>query len=101
MSLPSNLNIKILVSCIAVSFIIFKKNDCFSQDLPKVIQPSPDASALFRYQDYPMDYSTGLPQISIPIYEVKSGSLSVPISISYHAAPLLRGMAKKLTNSNN
>jgi len=33
-----------------------------------------------------MDYSTGLPQISIPLYEVKSGSLSVPISISYHAS---------------
>jgi hypothetical protein len=32
-----------------------------------------------------MDYSTGLPQISIPIYEVRSGSLSVPVSLSYHA----------------
>lgn len=56
------------------------------QDLPKIIHPSPEASALFRFQDYPMDYSTGLPQISIPIYEIKCGSLSVPISISYHAS---------------
>jgi len=59
----------------------------FSQtDLPKIVPPSPETSALFRYQDYPMDYSTGLPQIGIPIYEVKSGSLSVPISMSYHAS---------------
>ncbi len=55
-------------------------------DLPKIVKPSPEVSALFKFQDYPMDYSTGLPQISIPIYEVKSGSLSVPISISYHAS---------------
>lgn len=56
------------------------------QDLPKVILPAPSSSALFRFLDYPMDYSTGLPQINIPIYEVKSGSLSVPVSISNHAS---------------
>lgn len=58
----------------------------FAQDLPRIIQPSPETSALFRFQNYPMDYSTGLPQINIPIYEIKSGDLSVPISISYHAS---------------
>lgn len=57
-----------------------------SQDLPTVIKPSPETAALFRFADYPMDYSTGLPQISIPVYEVQSGSLSVPISLSYHAS---------------
>lgn len=61
-------------------------NGGYSQDLPKVIQPSPETSALFRFSNYPMDYSTGLPQISIPVYEVQSGSLSVPISISNHAS---------------
>ncbi len=51
-----------------------------------VVLPSPETAALFRYQDYPMDYSTGLPQISIPLFTVTNGSLSVPISISYHAS---------------
>lgn len=55
-------------------------------NLPTIIKPSPEAQALFRFQDYPMDFSTGLPQISIPICEVTSGSLSVPVSISYHAS---------------
>ena len=74
----------LLLSIYIVSFCV---NQAYSQaDLPKIIHPSPEASQLFRFQDYPMDYSTGLPQISIPIYEVKSGSLSVPISISYHAS---------------
>lgn len=52
----------------------------------EVVLPSPETAALFRYQEYPMDYSTGLPQISIPLFTVKNGSLSVPISISYHAS---------------
>lgn len=55
-------------------------------DLPRIIQPSPEAAALFRYIDYPMDYSTGLPDISVSVYEVKCGSLTVPISLSYHAS---------------
>ncbi|NNV53862.1 hypothetical protein [Limnovirga soli] len=65
----------------------FYINNTFAQtDLPRIIKPAPEASSLFRFQDYPMDYSTGLPQISIPIYEIQSGSLSLPISISYHAS---------------
>lgn len=54
--------------------------------LQDVVPPSPETAALFRYQDYPMDYSTGLPQISIPLFVLKNRSLSVPISLSYHAS---------------
>ena len=53
--------------------------------LPQVIPASPDASALARYAEIPVSYSTGIPDISIPIYTLTSGKLSVPISISYHA----------------
>lgn len=57
-----------------------------AQQLPEVIPPSPETAALFQYQEYPMDYSTGLPQISIPLCEIRSGELTVPISMSYHAS---------------
>jgi len=57
-----------------------------AQEVPKVILPSPEATALFRFQNYPVDHSTGLPQINVPIYEIKSGSLSLPIGLSYHAS---------------
>jgi YD repeat-containing protein len=49
---------------------------------------SPTAASLGKYGDFPVSYNTGLPQISIPIYTVKSGSLSLPISLSYHASGL-------------
>lgn len=73
--------------CLMVIVAMLFRNVIFSQaELPKLVKPSPTASELFKYQDYPVDYSTGLAQISVPIYEVTSGSLSVPISLSYHAA---------------
>jgi len=43
----------------------------------------PTTASLGRYGEYPMDYSNGLPDISIPIYEIKSGDLTVPIVLRY------------------
>ena len=47
---------------------------------------SPQAASLARYGEYPVSYATGVPDISIPIYTIKLGSYSLPISISYHAS---------------
>ncbi|HRN56082.1 MAG TPA: hypothetical protein PLL71_06505, partial [Agriterribacter sp.] len=46
---------------------------------------SPTAASLGKYADIPVNYHTGIPQISIPLYTVKEGPLSLPISLSYHA----------------
>jgi 20S proteasome alpha/beta subunit len=54
--------------------------------LQSVIGPSPNASSLGQYADWPVNLYTGIPQIQIPIYEIKGRSLTVPISISYHAS---------------
>lgn len=43
----------------------------------------PTTSSLGRYGEYQMDYSNGLPDISIPLYEIKSGDLTVPITLRY------------------
>ena len=50
-----------------------------------VISPNPNAAALAKYIDYPVSMSTGVPNISIPVYTLNSSQLSVPVSISYHA----------------
>ncbi|PZQ98449.1 MAG: hypothetical protein DI539_29375, partial [Flavobacterium psychrophilum] len=36
--------------------------------------------------DNPVSLYTGTPEITVPIYEIKSNKLSLPISISYHAS---------------
>ncbi|MCC6287002.1 MAG: RHS repeat protein [Chitinophagaceae bacterium] len=62
----------------------------WSQKLPsnQVQIASPTAASLGKYADIPVSYHTGLPQISIPLYTIKSGPLSLPISLSYHASGL-------------
>jgi YD repeat-containing protein len=46
---------------------------------------SPNAASLGKYIDIPVNNHTGIPQISIPIYTFSEGTLSLPISLSYHA----------------
>lgn len=53
---------------------------------PKLIPPSPDAAALGKYGAIPVDKSTGIPSISVPLYEIKTPRFSIPISLSYHAS---------------
>lgn len=53
--------------------------------LPNPAPLAPNAAAIAKYGDYPVSHYTGVPDISIPLYEVKSGSLSIPITLSYHA----------------
>ncbi|MEC3875818.1 DUF5977 domain-containing protein [Chryseobacterium salviniae] len=61
-------------------------NKAYSQEVPKVMPPSPNASALAQYANQPVSNYTGVPTISIPLYSVKSGEIELPISVSYHAS---------------
>ncbi len=60
---------------------------CLAQyQVPPVNFPSPNAASLGIYGEVPVSLFTGLPQIGIPIYELKNGLIDVPISLSYHNA---------------
>lgn len=63
---------------------------CFSfgQDLSNsvIVSPSPGSSSVARYGEYPVDLSTGVPQISIPLYVIESSKLSYPLVLNYHAS---------------
>lgn len=54
--------------------------------IDNIYPPSPEASALGKYGEYPVSLYTGIPNISIPIWNIKSNGMLVPISISYHAS---------------
>ena len=53
--------------------------------VPQVIPPSPTVRGLCKYGEIPVDYSTGIPDITIPLYTLKCGSLELPITLNYHA----------------
>ncbi|MBL7748605.1 MAG: hypothetical protein JNM19_14310, partial [Chitinophagaceae bacterium] len=76
-----------------VSLLVLIAMDGFGQSndanpLGKVSISSPNAAALGKYGDYTVGYQTGTPQISIPIFTVQEGGLSLPVSLSYHASGL-------------
>jgi hypothetical protein len=54
-------------------------------EYPKVNIASPNAAALGKFVDIPVNYHTGIPQVNIPLYVLKDGSIELPISLSYHA----------------
>jgi len=56
--------------------------------LPKITPVSPEAAALRKYVDYPVDYVSGLVPIDIPLFEIKDGDIVLPITLSYHASGL-------------
>jgi|GEM_PF-2656992 len=47
---------------------------------------SPNAAALGKFSDIPINYNNGLPQINLPIVTVKEGELQLPIALQYHPA---------------
>lgn len=72
------------------AIIVFHIN-VIAQDIaitkPVIVKPSSaEATALKRYGEIPVDYSTGVPRIEIPLLTVQSGMLEVPVSLSYHAS---------------
>ncbi|SUB77358.1 Uncharacterised protein [Porphyromonas macacae] len=55
----------------------------FSQ---KISICSPTATNLGLYGEIPVSYYTGIPDISIPLYEIKGKKLRVPLRLRYHPA---------------
>jgi hypothetical protein len=73
--------------CIAIAYpTIFYAQQSNQNLIPNVLPPTPDVASLGRFGKYAVSHFTGVPQISVPIYEVKVGDISLPISIDYHAA---------------
>ena len=53
---------------------------------PKIVPVSPNAAALGIYGTIPVSYYTGVPNITLPMYEVELDGKKIPISFSYHAS---------------
>jgi YD repeat-containing protein len=49
-----------------------------------IIPHSPEAEALGKYSVLPVTLYSGMPSISVPIFEIKSSSLDLPFSLTYN-----------------
>jgi YD repeat-containing protein len=83
----SNSNIfKLAVFAFAlVSVNLGQAQDLNDRLKPRLTPPSPNVAEMEKFGTYSVNMATGLPNISIPLYEVKSGSISVPITLNYNA----------------
>lgn len=54
--------------------------------IPQLTPKSPDVTAMEKFGSYPVNLYTGLPTIEIPIFEIKAGSVNIPVKLSYHAS---------------
>src|SRR5438105_4637203 len=77
--------ISLLLTLIVINTHVIHAQDT-SGTISKIKISSPTAAALAKYGDIPVSYYTGTPQISVPIYTVKSKTLQLPVSLSYHAS---------------
>ncbi|MFW0739178.1 RHS repeat domain-containing protein [Flavobacterium sp. T12S277] len=57
-----------------------------TKDLPNYFPVSPNAASFAKQGLFPVDYSTGKIDISIPLYTIKTKELKVPIALSYNSA---------------
>lgn len=57
----------------------------------QISPPSPNASSLAMYCDYPVSHYTGIPNINLPLYQIVIGDFTLPISVSYHASGIKIG----------
>ncbi|WEK70992.1 MAG: hypothetical protein P0Y62_05400 [Candidatus Chryseobacterium colombiense] len=59
-------------------------------DLPQMIPPSPTVSSLMKFEEVPVSNYTGVPDISIPLFNIPSQSkdISVDISLKYHTSSI-------------
>lgn len=61
------------------------KND-YASFIERITPHSPQIEMMMRFGSYPIDYATGVPSITIPIYSIECGDLKLPVSIDYHAS---------------
>jgi hypothetical protein len=63
---------------------LFAQSPAINKFLPVLAPSSPEAAAFNKYGNYQVNLFTGIPDISIPLYDIKVGELIIPISINYH-----------------
>ena len=83
--------IKAILGIMAIFFTFSAFSQATNSRFNDAIMPSTNASALGKYTDIPVSTFTGVPNISLPIFTIEEGPLSLPIALGYHASGLKPG----------
>ncbi|MEN2401690.1 hypothetical protein GKZ90_0018005, partial [Flavobacterium sp. MC2016-06] len=88
---------KIKVLLLAFTIFCFSNISAQHSDevVPNYIPPSPATASLGSFGNIPVGLDTGKPNINLEIFNLKEGSISIPISINYSSS----GVAVDATSS--
>lgn len=86
-----------LVRCSIILFILLladplslqgqiSQSERVGASMPSIIPLSPEVAGIAKFSGYPVNYYTGLPEISIPLFEVKTKDMNLPVILRYHAS---------------
>ncbi len=84
--LRSNMKKYIIFSLLFVN-LGFGQNPEIKTELPSVIPPSPTVSALMKFEEVPVSNYTGIPDITIPLYNspTLSKDINFNLALKYHS----------------
>src|ERR1700744_1516748 len=77
---------KHLLATTLLTAAIFQPTVNAQANPPNILYPSPTAMQFQKYGDYPVGNFTGVPDITIPLYTIKEGDITLPITMTYHAS---------------
>lgn len=84
------LRIVLIKTAIIANYLMPCQSILFAQEVAPVavveIPPSPSIKGLNKYGDIPVNFYTGIPDISIPLFTFQQGDISLPVTVSYHAS---------------
>lgn len=84
MYLPLLRRTLLIVSLLTLTLSALGQNNPYNE----VSIASPTVGSLGKFVEYPVNFHTGVPDITIPLYVVDCGNLKVPILLNYHASGL-------------
>src|SRR5689334_7141796 len=70
----------VLLSCFAFGQVA-DQNDF---DIPIFAAPSPDAASIAKFGNLPVTLTNGTTSVGVPVWDIKCGSISWPVSIAYN-----------------
>lgn len=73
----------LLIFFVLNSILIIKAQQPFDNEDQLINTSTPNASNFIRYKESPVDYYSGKASLSIPIYTIRAGNISYPISLNY------------------
>lgn len=76
-----------IVGCIPINTL--GQSDLYSLNFKKdhfIQMKSPNVSIMERFDTFKVNYFNGLPDISIPLFEIQTRGFSIPINLQYHSS---------------